>query len=97
TSRPLALFNLFVASTAIKTAHMLQRLYETNEQDGVWPSPYDQTRLMQERVKQNVTTPATYSINFSKNEIQLNGTPNAEGQSEKLSALKILQTLRNNW
>ncbi|CAF4236850.1 unnamed protein product, partial [Adineta steineri] len=29
--------------------------------------PYDQTRLMQERVKQNVTTPATYSINFNNN------------------------------
>ncbi|CAF1144748.1 unnamed protein product [Adineta steineri] len=33
---PLALFNMFVASIAIKTAHMLQRFYETNEQDGVY-------------------------------------------------------------
>ncbi|CAF4425731.1 unnamed protein product, partial [Adineta steineri] len=36
TDSPVALFNLYVASTAIKTAHMLQRFYETNEQDGVF-------------------------------------------------------------
>ncbi|CAF1026318.1 unnamed protein product [Adineta steineri] len=57
TSRPLALFNLFVASTAMKTAHMLQRFYETNEQDGVWPSNnlYTINQKQGDRVTANLT------------------------------------------
>jgi hypothetical protein len=35
-NRPVALFNMFIASTGTKTAHMLQRFYETKEQDGVY-------------------------------------------------------------
>lgn len=34
--RPLALFNMFIASTGTKLACMLQRFYEKHEQDGVF-------------------------------------------------------------
>ena len=35
-SRPIALFNMFIASTGTKIAQMLQRYHETKEQDGVY-------------------------------------------------------------
>jgi hypothetical protein len=34
--RPVALFSMFVASTGTKLAHMIQRFYDTKEQDGVY-------------------------------------------------------------
>lgn len=34
--RPVALFNMFIASTGTKLAYMLQRFYERHEQDGVY-------------------------------------------------------------
>jgi hypothetical protein len=35
-NRPVALFNMFIASTGTKMASMIQRYYETKEQDGVY-------------------------------------------------------------
>ena len=35
-NRPIALFNMFIASTGTKITHMLQRFFDTKEQDGVF-------------------------------------------------------------
>ncbi|CAF1182285.1 unnamed protein product [Adineta ricciae] len=155
-NRPVALLNMFVASTGTKMAHMLQRFHETKGQDGVFgrvfftwcpslvelppskttsftniasfphfpvsaatffinafelrhstnKSDYvrktsqglqEEERLMQERVKQNVTTPATYSIDLDEDDIHLEETSDAFDKSNEISSFKLMQTLVNDW
>ncbi|CAF3923142.1 unnamed protein product [Rotaria sp. Silwood1] len=156
-NRPVALLNIFIASTGTKMANMLQRFYELRIQDGIFgrvfftwcpsiselpmakPKCYtnvasfshfansvahlfinefqfrysahesdfmnintehleDEERLMQEREKQNVTTPATYGVTLNNNDIRtcdIDG--DQDDNDEQTSSFKLLKTFAADW
>jgi hypothetical protein len=54
-------------------------------------------RLMQERDKQNVTTPPTYSFGFDENDIRAGNIIDTNDNGEQISPFKLLQTLLDDW
>jgi hypothetical protein len=58
---------------------------------------YEQ-RLMEERQKQSVTTPATYSIVFNNDDIRTNvAVGDKDGNEKQISSFKFLKTLLADW
>ena len=52
---------------------------------------------MQERERQNVSTPVTYSVALNDNDIRINKIVDKEDNDEQTSCFKLLQTLLEDW
>ncbi|CAF3428377.1 unnamed protein product [Rotaria sp. Silwood1] len=156
-ARPVALLNMYVASTGTKVAQMLQKFYEDKQQDGVYGRvfytwcrsisdlPNNRTksfinipsyshfscaaallfsnkfefrylldksdlvhsetdnsefedRLLEERQKQGVKTPSTYSVSMNEDDVCTAGISTYDNETDQnMSSFKLHQTLQRDW